>query len=58
MHEGVQTWETVCDCEPEPRWQALAEELQREADDGKNTKGTPNKPSSSADHRSPETSPA
>ncbi|HOA74633.1 MAG TPA: hypothetical protein PL151_02055 [Phycisphaerae bacterium] len=27
MHENVETWEDTCVCEPEPRWQALAEEL-------------------------------
>ncbi len=28
MHEGVETWVDTCSCEPEPRWQALAEELE------------------------------
>jgi hypothetical protein len=26
MHENVELWEDVCVCEPEPRWQAVAEE--------------------------------
>lgn len=28
MHEGVEVWEDTCVCEPEPRWRALAEELE------------------------------
>lgn len=31
MHDNVETWEDCCVCEPEPRWQALAEELERES---------------------------
>lgn len=31
MHDGVETWCDTCSCEPEPRWAALGEELQREA---------------------------
>jgi len=30
MHEDVPIWDdTPCCCEPEPRWQALADEQQR-----------------------------
>jgi GMP synthase-like glutamine amidotransferase len=32
MHEGVETWCDTCSCEPEPRWQAVAEELDDEAE--------------------------
>jgi hypothetical protein len=28
MHTDVETWTDICSCEPEPRWQALAEELE------------------------------
>lgn len=28
MHENVETWEDCCVCEPEPRWQKLAEEME------------------------------
>lgn len=31
MHDNVETWEDCCVCEPEPRWQALAEELEQES---------------------------
>lgn len=27
MHEGTETWDDLCICEPEPRWAAAAEEL-------------------------------
>ena len=30
MHDDVETWVDTCSCEPEPRWQALAEELEAE----------------------------
>jgi formiminotetrahydrofolate cyclodeaminase/hemerythrin-like domain-containing protein len=29
MHDKVETWDDVCCCEPEPRWQAVAEDLAR-----------------------------
>ena len=28
LHADVETWTDTCSCEPEPRWQALAEELE------------------------------
>jgi hypothetical protein len=31
LHAGVETWTDTCSCEPEPRWQALAEELEANA---------------------------
>lgn len=31
MHDNVEVWEDCCVCEPEPRWQALGEELEAEA---------------------------
>jgi hypothetical protein len=31
MHEGItECDDPICCCEPEPRWQALAEEMERE----------------------------
>jgi hypothetical protein len=27
MHDDVETWTDTCSCEPEPRWQAVAEAL-------------------------------
>lgn len=30
MHDGVETWDDLCICEPEPRWAAAEEELRRE----------------------------
>lgn len=29
MHDNVETWDDVCCCEPEPRWQAVADELEQ-----------------------------
>lgn len=29
MHDGVETWDDICLCEPEARWKAVAEELER-----------------------------
>ena len=29
MHDDVESWTDVCSCEPEQRWQALAEELEQ-----------------------------
>jgi hypothetical protein len=34
MHENVETWTDCCSCEPEPRWQALAEEIDSDRDGG------------------------
>jgi hypothetical protein len=31
LHADVETWTDTCSCEPEPRWQALAEELEAHA---------------------------
>jgi hypothetical protein len=31
MHDNVEVWEDCCVCEPEPRWQALGEELESAA---------------------------
>ena len=28
LHANVETWTDACSCEPEPRWQAIAEELE------------------------------
>jgi len=30
MHADVPTWSDVCDCAPEPRWRAMAEEMERQ----------------------------
>jgi hypothetical protein len=29
MHDNLESWTDTCSCEPEPRWQALADELER-----------------------------
>ncbi len=39
MHDNVETWEDCCVCEPEPRWQALADELEA-GTPGENQEGT------------------
>ena len=31
IHDDVETWTDTCSCEPEPRWQAVTEELKRQA---------------------------
>jgi hypothetical protein len=31
IHDDVESWTDTCSCEPEPRWQAVAEELERAA---------------------------
>ncbi len=31
MHDDVETWDDCCVCEPEPRWQQLAEEWEQHA---------------------------
>jgi hypothetical protein len=31
IHDGVESWTDTCSCEAEPRWQALADELERTA---------------------------
>jgi hypothetical protein len=31
LHADVETWTDTCSCEPEPRWQAVAEELEAQA---------------------------
>ena len=28
IHDNCETWTDTCSCEPEPRWQALGEELE------------------------------
>jgi len=28
LHQDVETWCDTCTCEPEPRWQAVADELE------------------------------
>ncbi len=33
MHEGTEVWTDTCSCEPEPRWQRLAEEPERDRND-------------------------
>lgn len=30
MHDATEVWDDICVCEPEPRWQALAEELEEQ----------------------------
>lgn len=30
MHDDVELWEDTCVCQPEPRWQAVADEAKEE----------------------------
>jgi hypothetical protein len=41
MHDDVETWTDTCSCEPEPRWQAVAEALAEETRAGVHTNSTP-----------------
>lgn len=38
MHDHVETWDDICSCEPEPRWQAVADDL---AQKNRNNAATP-----------------
>lgn len=31
IHDKVETWEDTCVCEPEPRWQKVAEEIEQKS---------------------------
>jgi hypothetical protein len=44
MHDDIEVWEDCCVCEPEPRWQKLAEELEREKKESQNASPDANVP--------------
>jgi len=53
MHDDVQSWTDSCSCEPEPRWQAVAEALEEQARAGSRASTTPDGGSGASDATRP-----